>query len=192
MAGGARVRDAALLDALEALPPVPFRGTVWRVVRDGRHPCQCSAAGGRWDDRTFDVLYTSTAADGAVAEMHFHVSRGQPVIPSRVVYRLHELRVALHRSLRLVDLAALKALGLDVARYGRLSYVERGQEYPQSQEIAEAARFFGFDGLIAPSARWQCLNVVPFCDEVLPDALEAVRDRGPIDWARWQREPLGF
>ena len=102
------------------------------------------------------------------------------------------MRVALHRSLRLVDLAALKALGLDVARYGRLSYVERGQEYPQSQEIAEAARFLGFDGLIAPSARWQCLNVVPFCDEVLPDALEAVRDHGPIDWARWQREPLGF
>ena len=174
------------------MPPIRFQGTVWRVVREGRDPCQCNASGGRWDDRTFDVLYTSAAADGAVAEMYFHLARGQPVIPSGVRYHLHELQVALGRSLKLVDPAALEAMGLDVARYGRLSYVEREQECPRSQQVAEAAHFLGFDGLIAPSARWQCLNVVPFCDEVLPDALEAVRDHGPIDWARWQREPLGF
>ena len=45
-----------------------YSGKVWRVVGDGRDPLQCSAVGGRRDDRTFDVVYTSTEADGAVAE----------------------------------------------------------------------------------------------------------------------------
>ena len=134
-------RDNRLLDALDALPGVAFAGSVWRVTREGHDPLQCSAVGGRWDDRTFDVLYTSTTADGAISEMYFHVARGQPVIPSRVSYHLHELSVRLTSCLTLAPLQALEALGLKVSTFGQLSYLEREQEYPRTQEIAEVAYF---------------------------------------------------
>src|SRR5689334_9003001 len=124
MAATRPARDRRLLDALEAISPEPFNGTAWRVVRDGRNPRQCSAAGGRWDDRTFDVLYTSSRADGAIAEMHFHLSRGQPVFPSQVRYRLFELSMALSRCLRFASLVDLAALGLRTETFGQLSYAE--------------------------------------------------------------------
>lgn len=192
MPGSRSLRDLALIDALEAAPATAFSGTVWRVVRDGRDVLEGSAYGGRWDDGTFDVLYTSEKADGAIAELYFHLSRGQPVIPSKVAYRLHELRVTMPRALRLPDREALAGLGVDMARYGGLSYFERVQEYPRPQEIAECAHFVGFDGLIVPSARFACMNVIVFCDRVGPDALEAVRDHGPVSWSDWRGRPLGY
>jgi hypothetical protein len=192
MAGPHRIRDSALIDALENISPVSFDGSIWRVVRDGRDALVCSAVGGRWDDGTFDVLYTSRAADGATAEMYFHLSRGQPVIPSRVSYRLFELRAAMDNALQLVDLNAVARLGVDISRYGLLSYADRGQEYPRTQEIAETALFIGFDGLIVPSARWKCANVILFCDRVYPDGCEVVKDHGRINWDAWKKKPFGF
>jgi RES domain-containing protein len=186
------IRDNTLIDALEAAPSTLFENTVWRVVREGRDVLQGSAFGGRWDDTTFDVLYTSKVADGAIAEIYFHLSRGQPVIPSKVAYRLYELRVAIQRTLVLADLAALAALGVDTARYGMLSYAERVQEYPRPQEVAETAHFVGFDGLIVPSARFECLNVVLFCDRIPPESTEVVRDHGAVDWDSWRTHPLGY
>src|SRR5580692_2017979 len=103
-------RDNNLLDALEDIEPEGLETKVWRVVREGRDPIQCSSVGGRWDDRTFDVLYTSTTADGAVSEMYYHLSRGQPVIPSLVQYRLHELNVTLATCVRIKSLDQLASL----------------------------------------------------------------------------------
>jgi RES domain-containing protein len=192
MADRSRIRDSALIDALEAAPSTLFEDTVWRVVREGRDVLQGSAFGGRWDDTTFDVLYTSKMADGAIAEIYFHLSRGQPIIPSKVAYRLYELRVAVQRTLVFADLAALAELGVDTARYGTLSYVERVQEYPRPQEIAETAHFVGFDGLTVPSARFECLNVVLFCDRIPPEPTEVVLDHGAVDWDGWRTKPLGY
>lgn len=176
-------RDNALIDAIEAVQPVFYAGHVWRVTREGRNPVQCSRSGGRWDDGTIDVLYTSEKREGALAEMKFHLLRGQPVIPSLVTYTLHELSVSMRRSLKLLDLNALLSLGLDCSRYGQASYEERVTEYPRSQDIAEVAHFLDFDGLIVPSARHQCLNVVPFCDRLLPEALQPVMNHGAVNWA---------
>jgi hypothetical protein len=192
MATSHRVRDNALIDALELINPVPFKGRVWRVVREGRDVLMPGAAGGRWDDGTFDVLYTSQSADGAAAERYFHLSRGQPVIPSRVNYLLFELRLAIDRTLRLADLDAIAKLGVDTSHYGALSYADRQHEYPRTQEIAETAHFVGFDGLVAPNARWRCMNVILFSDRVGPDASELVKDHGAIDWNKWLTKPFGF
>lgn len=186
------IRDNALIDALEKIGPVSFRGSVWRVVREGRDALMCSDAGGRWDDGTFDVLYTSQTADGAAAEMYYHLSRGQPVMPSRVRYRLFELRVAMDRAVEFVDVDAIARLGVDTSRYGALSYADRPNEYPRTQEIAETALFLGFDGLIVPSARWKCANVILFCDRLGPDTMQIVKDHGRIEWDKWQKAPFGF
>lgn len=185
-----RRRDNALIDAIETHQPVELKGSVWRVVREGRSPLACARAGGRWDDGTFDVLYTSQMRDGALAEMYFHLSRGQPVFPSKVRYGFHELDASLQRTLKLADMQALSDLGLDTARYGQLSYERTAEEYPRSQDIAEAAHFLEFDGLIVPSARWPCLNVVLFCDRVLPGAMDNVANHGLVDWQDWAKQNL--
>jgi RES domain-containing protein len=183
-----RLRDSRLIDALENIPQVPHEGTVWRVVREGRDPCQPSASGGRWDDGTFEVLYTALERDGAIAEMHFHLMRGQPIFPSRVRYTLHELRVELPTVLRLPTLAELATLGLDTSRYGQLSYLERTQEYPRTQEVAEVAHFLDSQGILVPNARWACTNLVIFLDRAKPDAIEVISDHGVIDWSSWERQ----
>jgi RES domain-containing protein len=108
------VRDHRLIDAVEVRPHVPFKGTAWRVVGEGRDPCQCRASGGRWDDGSFDVLYTSLDRDGAIAEAYFHLLRGQPVFPSKVRYSLYELKVSLNEAMDLSSLEDLAALGLYV------------------------------------------------------------------------------
>ena len=181
------LRDSRLIDALEALPHSPFKGTVWRVVSEGRDPCLCSASGGRWDDGSFDVLYTSLDREGAIAEMYFHLLRGQPLFPSMVRYTLHELKVELSEAMPLPTLSDLASIALDTSRYGQLSYLERTQEYPRTQEIAEVAHFLDCDGLVVPSARWACANLILFCDRLGPGAVDVVKDHGVIDWAEWRK-----
>jgi len=183
-----KVRDNALLDAVEASPASEFEGAVWRVVRADRDPVLGSSPGGRWDDGTFEVLYTSMERDGALAELYFHVMRGQPIFPSKMEFRLYELSVVLRRALKLVDTEKLEAFGLDETKYGSLEYERKQEEYPRMQEIGEAAHFLEFDGLIVPSARWKCHNVVVFTDRVPPEALSMVRDHGPADLQTWGRE----
>lgn len=175
-------RDKALLDALERLPQAPYSGTVWRSVRQGRDPLECARAGGRWDDRTFDVLYTSATREGAIAERRFHLFRGQPIPPSKVRYELFELAVRLAAAIRFDDLDALAAIGMATADYGRASYGDREAEYPRSQEIAEACFFLGADGIIVPSARHASHNIVVFCDQEPAPQMELVRSHGLLSW----------
>jgi RES domain-containing protein len=182
MAEAERRRDSALIDAIEALVPVIFDGPVWRTVREGRDPLQFSASGGRWDDGTFEVLYTSGDRQGAIEEMRFHLMRGQPVLPSRINFKLFELRVQMDHALQLADLEALAALGLDTSTFGRLSWQSKSDEYPRTQQIGEMAHFLGFDGLIVPSARFSCLNAVLFADRINPEAIAIVRDHGAVRW----------
>ncbi len=186
MSAKSTVRDSRLIDELDALPRTPFDERVWRVVREGRDPLQCSASGGRWDDGTFEVLYTSLDRDGAIAEMFFHLMRGQPVFPSKVRYELFELEVSLSEVLRFESLEALSTLGLDTSRFGQLSYQEREQEYPRTQEVAEVAHFLDCDGLYVPNARFACANLVLFCDRLRPDAMQVSKAHGIIDWTAWE------
>jgi RES domain-containing protein len=181
-------RDNGLIDAIESMAPAAFSGPVWRVVREGRDPVRCSRSGGRWDDGTFDVLYTSADRLGALAEMRFHLMRGQPVIPSQVTYKLYQLDMQLGRSLKLLNLGDLAKVGLDTARFGQLSYNEKHAEYPRSQDIGEVAHFLDYDGLVVPNARHDCLNVVAFCDRVGTEAIVVLEDHGVVDWNRAGQE----
>jgi RES domain len=183
-------RDLGLIDALEALSTRPFRGTVWRVTRDGRDPTIFAAGGNRWDDGSFDVLYTALEREGAIAEMRFHLSRGQPVFPSKVRYRLHELSVDLNGVFDLTDWGLLNRLGLDQSGFGRMPYLDRESEYRMCQRIEEAVHFLGGptagepSGFLVPNARRPGANLVLLGDYVLPEALVHHRDHGLIDWSK--------
>ena len=161
----------------------PFEATVWRSVRAGQDPLVCGRPGGRWDDGTLDVLYTSETREGALAERRFHLFQGQPFPPSRVRYEMFELALSLGAAMRFADLEALAAVGLRVAGYGRLSYLEREQEYPRSQEIAEACAFLGADGLRVPSARDATQgNLIVFCEQPTVIETRVVRSHGLVDF----------
>jgi RES domain-containing protein len=170
-------RDLALLDALDSLPREEFEGTAWRIVRKGRDPLQGSPSGARWDPGTFDVLYAALERDGALSEIHFHLSR-QPVFPSNTRFFLVEMLVRVRHVLRLPDMAALEKFGIDRVRFPEL-------QYARSQEIGDGAQFLGFSGLIVPSARWGGLNLVLFTDQLSPDAL-SMQSKEVIDWSVWR------
>lgn len=180
---GSRIRDQRLLDALERVEQSPYSGTVWRSVREGSDPLACARAGGRWDDGTLDVLYTSETREAALAERRFHLYQGQPLPPSKVRYELFELVVSLEAVKRFSSLEALSAIGFDTASFGHLSYLERIREYPRSQEIAEACAFLGADGLLVPSARDPAAsNLIVFCEQDTPIVKRVVRSHGVVDF----------
>jgi RES domain-containing protein len=173
-------RDLQLLDQIDAHPRSAYAGVLWRVVREGRAPLQGGRSVSRWCNGTFDVLYTSLEREGAIAELHALLSL-QPVFPSKIAFHVHRLRVSIPQSLNLTDLPTLSKLGVDVARYQDRNYV-------QTQSIADAAYFLGFDGLLVPSARWACTNAVIFTDRLEPASL-AIEATEPdcVDWPQWRR-----
>lgn len=175
-----RARDLDLLDAIDACPREAFAGDAWRVAREGRDPLLGSPSMSRWCNGTFDVLYTALDPDGALAEIHSLIAL-QPVFPSRIVWFVNRLTVSTERTLRLADMTALSRLGVDVVGYA-------ARIHDRTQAIADAAFFLGFDGLLAPSARWTSLNLILFTERLRPGQLEiAERSKAPVDWADWRR-----
>lgn len=137
-------------------------------------------SGGRWAPKSsFSILYTSCEREGAIAELAFHWAQFSP-LPSKSAH-LHQIAVATGKTLRLLR-ADLESLGVDWTRYG-----ETNNE--QTQEIGAAIAFLECDGLIAPSARWNCENLMLFCDhhKIENSRLDVVRTE-EIDWLSWARE----
>ena len=58
--------------------------------------------------------------------------------------------------------------------------------YQRTQEIGDAAAFLGFDGILAPSARWPCQNLVLFTEHFTPADLSIVSSE-PVDWDDWRK-----
>jgi hypothetical protein len=176
-----RARDLGLLDAVDAFRREALDAEVWRLVRAGRDPALGSPSRSRWCNGSFDVLYTSFERDGAIAEIHALLSL-QPVFPSRDRWFANRLKVRATHTLRLADLPTLSKLGVDAARYA-------DRDYRRTQEVADAAFFLGFDGLIAPSARWACLNLVLFTNRIPPDRIQALEaPEAPLSWEEWRNE----
>jgi len=169
--------DRALIDALEYHPVEAFRGTVWRVTRAGRDALYGSTAPGRWSPgEDAPVLYTSLERHGALAEIGFRLSL-EPVWPSRIAHEVHRVAAGTERSLRFADVTSLTPLGVDAARW-------QGFDYTATRAIAAAAHFLEFDGLIVPSARAACHNLVVFLQK--PGITLRVEDTQPVDWAAWR------
>ncbi len=177
MIGGRPVHDRRILDALEAIDPEPFNSAVWRVTRKGRDALRGSTAPGRWiPTGGFEALYTSLERDGALAEIGYRLSL-EPVWPSRLEYEVHLIEVEIERTLRFTNLKSLEPLGVEIARYHTF-------EYQATQAIAAAAYFLEFDGIIVPSARFDCPNLVMFTERATGLVLKESR---PVDWDGWRR-----
>lgn len=172
------IHDAELLDRLSDLPTETFRGQVFRATRMSLDPLVASRNGGRWGaPGGAAVLYTSLERDGALAEIAFHWSQQTPR-PSRPA-AVHKLQVVSPTTLRLVR-ANLAALGVGIDAYAC-------PNPPRTRQIGAAAEFLGYDGIIAPSARWKCDNLILFPDSAsFAGTLEAVA-REEVPWIEWAK-----
>ena len=178
MTNSGRVHDRAILDALDAMEPVRFNDTVWRITRAGRDATRGSAAGGRWSPGVaVEVLYTSLEQQGALAEIGYRLLL-EPVWPSRILHEIHELTAQRERCLRFADIASLTPLGVDVSRYESFDYTE-------TQALAAAAHFLEFDGLLVPGARNNSTNLVLFMDRGLAGSID-VKSTEAVDWEAWR------
>lgn len=153
------IHDRELLDRLGSFPTTSIDGEVFRATRRGLDPLTPSTRGGRWSPReelggtdSVATLYTSCTREGALAEIAFHYAQLTP-FPSKSVL-LHCLRVTTSKTLRLLQ-ADLVTLGVLLEEYATLNY-------RVTQKIGAAVAFLGCDGLVAPSARWPCENLMLF------------------------------
>lgn len=174
------IHEPELLDAIAALPSDSFDGSVFRATGLTADPIVFSYSGGRWapaeeDEGGFPILYTSLDKNGAVAEVASYLSLLTPV--PRKALKLSEIGVTTEKSLRLAY-DRFGSLGLDVAEYSARSY-------RRTQTIGAAINFLGYDGLIAPSARWNCENLMVFeANHSLELQLDIIghEEIAPEDW----------
>lgn len=172
------IHDPELLDQLADLPTESFNGAVFRATRLSLDPLAASGNGGRWGPSGGpNVLYTSLLRDGALAEISYHWSQQTPR-PSKPAV-MHTLRVTSPRTLRLIR-ADIAVLGVGANEYDR-------PNLHRTQEIGAAIEFLGYDGIIAPCARWSCDNLILFPDSAsFCGSLEAI-GREEVDWLSWAK-----
>jgi RES domain-containing protein len=176
------LHDLALLERLGGFATERFDGEVFRATRRSLDPLAESTSGGRWMPKGHAaVLYTSLLREGALAEISYHWSQLTPR-PGKPA-ALHRLGVSAERRLRLLR-ANLEDLDVDLAKYDTINY-------RRTQEIGAAVNFLGCDGLIVPSARWPCENLVLFTENhPLTSRLEVLSSE-EIDWHAWAQD-VGF
>jgi hypothetical protein len=173
------IHDRNLLDRLGAFAPISFDGEVFRTTRLGLDPLAGSYAGGRWAPRdSAQVLYTSLEREGALAEIAFHLAQLSPP-PSKPIM-VHRLRTTTRATVRLLR-ADLEVLGVDGAGYVSLNY-------GRTQAIGAAVAFLGCDGLIVPSARWSCENLVMFLDNHRLQQVLELEQSEEVDWLAWAKK----
>jgi RES domain len=173
------IHDPQLIDYLSSLGTREFEGDVFRATRRNLEPNTPSTSGGRWAQRDgAAVLYTSLQREGALAEIAHHWGSFTPR-PTKSAL-IHTLNVKCDRTLKLIR-ADLSALGIGENDYSKSNYV-------RTQEIGETVSFIGCDGLIAPSARWPCDNLILFNDNLALDVTITIKHVEEVDWQVWAEE----
>jgi len=176
------IHDQGLVDQLSGLATERFDGEVFRATGRSADPLAFSVNGGRWapparDGADVPVLYTSLERDGSLAEVVAYLTLLTPLPLSRPL-KVARLGVSTAKTLRLARVG-LEGLGVDMARYGE-------RDYAHTQKIGAALAFLGLDGLIAPSARWQCDNLMIYQTNhmLLNERLEVIEEEY-VDWGAW-------
>ena len=58
----------------------------------------------------------------------------------------------------------------------------------RTQEIGTAVELLGCDGLVAPSARWNCDNLMLFPERMGSDATLELVYSETVDWIAWGKD----
>jgi hypothetical protein len=175
--------DPDLAEVLSGCPTEIYKGHVFRATRANADPTAPSLYGGRWArpqnaDPGTNVLYTSMDRDGALAEVVAFLVDQVPIPKPRLI-KVTRLNITASKVLRL-QRSTLESLGVEMTHYGE-------RDYGRTQEIGSTLAWLGIDALIAPSARWNCENLMIFTDNHnLGEKLEPINAE-QIEWQEWAR-----
>lgn len=151
---------------------------VFRTTQLGQEAIAPSTRAGRWMPAgDVPVLYTCLERAGAIAETAFRLVQLHPI--PRKHLAVHQLHVKRKRVITLTS-QDLTRLGVEAKQYESV-------KYRVTQQIGQAAANVGADGLIVPSARWKCNNLVLF-DETLEEGSVAHVRTEEVDWIEWVSE----
>jgi hypothetical protein len=190
---GSRPHDIRLVDALAGFAASSYEAVVYRATRLNADPTAFSTAGGRWAPpatwQEVQVLYTSLEREGAIAEVASYLAELTPRPKKEIL--VHKLRVTASNVVQL-NLDDLLRLGVKGDDYRQRIYAKPGEEpMSRTQEIGAALNFLERDGLLVPSARRDCENLIIFGDNhKLSERLEAEFTEEE-DWVAWA-ERLGI
>ena len=143
----------------------------------GRSPIQgSSGARGRRNslDCQFEVLNTSLVAEGASAEIEAFWSLFEQR-PDRQALNW-KLRVRLKRVAEM-DYEELERLGVSLAKYPSL-------DYSRTQEISDGLNCLGCDGLIVPSARYDCKSLIILVQNLDKDCFVEEEESREFRWSK--------
>lgn len=167
--------DPALIARVDALPATPYSGEAFRHQPPGYNPLSGRGAriqGGRWNPPdSFPVLYLGLDRQTVTNEFLrlARRSRRDPEdFPPRVLYR-YDLDLTNVLDLRGPD--ALDAVGLWPSKI-------TGDDLRPCQDVGDAARHAGREGILAPSAAGAGVVLAAFVDDlpattrVRPEELE--------------------
>lgn len=175
------IHEQSLVDQLSVLPVERFEREVFRTTSVSADPTAPSISGGRWappQDSASEVavLYTSLERDGAIAEVISYLVQLTPAPRVRTL-KISRLGASTAKTLRLAR-ASFENFGIDMTRYGE-------RDYARTQQIGAAIAFLELDGLIAPSARWPCDNLMIFsANHSLNERLELIGHEEFV-WREW-------
>jgi RES domain-containing protein len=169
-----------LVDAIDRLAPVTYKGGLFRHVASGRHPLSGAGArslGGRWNPpQSFATLYLAESRETVEAEFRRMAGR-QGLDPAQFLpRRIYRLEAELQAVLDLTEPAALApALAeLDLS----------SEDLSATQAVGEAAQYLGREAILAPSATGAGLVLAVFIDRLLPESrVEA------LDFEEWAEAP---
>ena len=140
-----------------------------------------------------DAIEAEAAAHFAGTVWRVVTDGFNPLRPSRAGgrwKRIFQIEAVLNRVLDLSAQGKLAALGVNMATYGRLAYIQRTDEYPTLQQIAEIAFFYEYEAIIVPNARWPTSNAVIFTENTRPSQLAVVGSE-TVDLAAWDESVRG-
>lgn len=170
-----------LVEAIDRLDPVPYRGEAFRHLAPRWHPLSGGGAriqGGRWNPpESFATLYLALQRPTAAAEFHRMAARigrsPEDFVPRRLYrYRL-DLQAVLDLTAERAQLPqALAELDLQAC------------DLKATQAVGEAAEQLGREAIKAPSATGTGDVLAVFIDRLLPDS--AVE---PLDFETWESAP---
>lgn len=155
-----------LVDALDRLDPVSFKGEAYRHIAARWHPLSGAGArsqGGRWNPaESFATLYLALSKETAVAEFRRMASRNGREPDEFVPRRLHRIRLELSA---VVDLTSRELPG----DFENLNL--QSSDRAVTQAIGEAAQYLGREAIRAPSATGVGEVLAVFIDRLQPESL---------------------
>ena len=144
----------SLENALASLQSSAWSGRVYRVMLNDYPPDRENTQGARWNPPDVAAIYTCFEPAVCIAEIEYSLARQPRPVKRDLRKTLYEIEVTLAA---VVDLTPLLP---HLDRIGIGSAQLFADNMKTSQEIGRLITWFGFDALIAPSARYEGRNLV--------------------------------